>query len=106
MNRISLPGHFFTCRIKAGDFTVKVDRISLCEPINIVSVIYPTLCDLGHVRVFPSETLHFSWQCTIVYVGMVVIGSTMIEMAEEVDVPYVDGKYIRERDYVPSKRSR
>jgi hypothetical protein len=31
---------------------------------------------------------------------------TIIEVAEEVEVRYVDGKYIREQDYVPPKRSR
>ena len=45
-------------------------------------------------------------RCTVVYVGTVAIGLTIIEMAEEVEVRYVDGKYIREQDYVPPKRSR
>jgi hypothetical protein len=45
-------------------------------------------------------------RCTVVYVGTVAIGLTVIEMAEEVDVRYIDGKYIREKDYVPPKRSR
>ena len=31
---------------------------------------------------------------------------TIIEMAEEVEVRYVNGKYIREQNYVPSKQSR
>jgi len=46
------------------------------------------------------------WRCTVVYVGTVAIGLTIIEMSEEVEVRYVGGKYIREQDYVPSKRSR
>jgi hypothetical protein len=45
-------------------------------------------------------------RCTVVYVGTVAIGLTIIEMAEEVEVRYVDGAYIRERDYIPPKRSR
>ena len=45
-------------------------------------------------------------RCTVVYVGTVAIGLTIIEMAEEVEVRYVDGKYIREQDYIPPKRSR
>jgi hypothetical protein len=45
-------------------------------------------------------------RCTVVYVGTVAIGLTVIEMAEEVEVRYVDGKYIREQDYIPPKRSR
>lgn len=44
------------------------------------------------------------YRCTVVYVGTVAIGLTIIEMVEEVEVRYVDGKYIREKDYVPSKR--
>jgi hypothetical protein len=43
-------------------------------------------------------------RCTVVYVGTVAIGLTIIEMAEEVEVRYVNGKYIREQDYVPPKR--
>lgn len=39
------------------------------------------------------------------YIGTVAIGLTIIEMAEEVEVRYVNGKYIREKDYIPPKRS-
>jgi len=42
----------------------------------------------------------------VVYFGTVAIGLTVIEMAEEVEVRYIDGKYIREQDYIPPKRSR
>ena len=45
-------------------------------------------------------------RCTVVYIGTVAIGLTIIEMAEEVEVRYVNGKYIREQDYIPPKRSR
>ena len=45
-------------------------------------------------------------RCTVVYIGTVAIGLTIIEMAEEVEVRYVNGKYIREQDYVPPKWSR
>jgi len=46
------------------------------------------------------------WRCTVVYIGTVAIGLTIIEMSEEVDVRYVNGKYIREQDYVTPKRGR
>jgi len=46
------------------------------------------------------------WRCTVVYIGTVAIGLTVIEMSEEVEVRYVDGKYIREQDYVPARRGR
>jgi hypothetical protein len=44
-------------------------------------------------------------RCTVAYIGTVAIGLTIIEMAEEVEVRYVNGKYIREKDYIPPKRS-
>lgn len=46
------------------------------------------------------------WRCTVAYIGTVAIGLTIIEMSEEVEVRYVNGKYIREQDYVPPKRGR
>jgi hypothetical protein len=44
------------------------------------------------------------WRCTVVYIGTVAIGLTIFEMSEEVDVRYVNGKYVREKDYVPPRR--
>jgi hypothetical protein len=46
------------------------------------------------------------WRGTVVYIGTVAIGLTIIEMSEEVEVRYVNGKYIREQDYVAPKRGR
>lgn len=46
------------------------------------------------------------YRCTVVYIGTVAIGLTIIETSEEVEVHYVNGKYIREQDYVPPKRGR
>ena len=45
-------------------------------------------------------------RCTVVYIGTVAIGFTIIEMSEEVEVRYVNGEYVREQDYVPPKRRR
>lgn len=45
-------------------------------------------------------------RCTVVYIGTVAIGLTIIEMSEEVEVRYVNGEYVREQDYVPPKRGR
>lgn len=42
---------------------------------------------------------------TIVYVGSVAFGLAVIEMSESVLLRYVNGKYIRESDYKPSKAS-
>jgi hypothetical protein len=44
------------------------------------------------------------WRSTVVYIGTVAIGLTVIEMSEEVKVRYVNGKFIREEDYIPPKR--
>jgi hypothetical protein len=46
------------------------------------------------------------WRCTVVYIGTVAIGLTIIEMSEEVEARYVNGSYVREIDYVPPKRGR
>lgn len=42
---------------------------------------------------------------TVVYVGTVAIGLSIVEMSEDVTLRYVNGKYIRESDYV-APRSR
>lgn len=41
---------------------------------------------------------HGRWgpdRATVVYVGTVAIGLTLFELSEEVEVRYVDGKYVR-----------
>ncbi|MGO4813790.1 hypothetical protein AB4156_30070 [Cupriavidus sp. 2MCAB6] len=45
-------------------------------------------------------------RCTVVYIGTVAIGLTIIEMSEEVEVRYVNGEYVRLSEYVPPKRGR
>lgn len=62
-------------------------------------------------RESPGKHRHFNnlWspgRDTVVYVGTVAIGLTIIEMSEEVEVRYVNGEYVRVRDYVPPKRGR
>lgn len=52
------------------------------------------------------QNLWSPWRCTVAYVGTVAIGLTIIEMSEEVEVRYVNGKYIPEKDYIKSKRRR
>lgn len=44
------------------------------------------------------------YRCTIVYIGTVAIGLTIFETTEEFDARYVNGKYIREEDYIPPRR--
>lgn len=43
---------------------------------------------------------------TVVYIGTVAIGLTIIEMSEEVEARYVNGEYVRLSEYVPPKRGR
>lgn len=45
-------------------------------------------------------------RCTVTYVGTVAIGMTIIEIAEQAEARYVDGAFVRVRDYVPPKRHR
>lgn len=43
---------------------------------------------------------------TVVYVGSVAIGLSIIETSEEVTVRYVNGEYVRDSDYTPPARRR
>lgn len=43
---------------------------------------------------------------TVVYVGTLAIGLAVIEMSESVLMRYVNGKYVRDSDYLPRKTSR
>jgi hypothetical protein len=40
---------------------------------------------------------------TVVYVGSVAFGLAVIEMSEKVEMRYVNGKYVRESEYIPPK---
>ncbi|HEY7810895.1 MAG TPA: hypothetical protein VIA98_10990 [Allosphingosinicella sp.] len=40
---------------------------------------------------------------TVVYVGTVAIGLAVVEMSENVTLRYVNGKYVRESEYVPPR---
>ena len=61
-------------------------------------------------REHPDNGRHFNnlWsplRCTVVYIGTVAIGLSVIEMSEEAEARYVNGEYVRLTDYTP-KRSR
>ena len=45
-------------------------------------------------------------RCTVVYIGTVAIGLTVIEMSEAAEGRYVNGEYVRLTDFVPKRRSR
>jgi hypothetical protein len=40
---------------------------------------------------------------TVVYVGTVAIGLSIVEMSEEVTLRYVNGDYVRDSDYIPPR---
>jgi hypothetical protein len=52
------------------------------------------------------SSLWSPWRCTVVYIGTVAFGLSIIEMSEEVEVRYVNGEYVRESEYVVPKRRR
>jgi hypothetical protein len=59
----------------------------------------------------PGRNRHYNnlWtpqRSTVVYIGTVAIGLTVIEMSEEAEVRYVNGEYVRLSDYVPKRRGR
>lgn len=54
----------------------------------------------------PYNNLWSPGRPTIVYIGTVAIGLTVIEMSEEVEARYVNGEYVRLSEYVPPKRGR
>lgn len=43
---------------------------------------------------------------TVVYIGTVAIGLTVIEMSEAAEARYVNGEYVRLTEYVPKRRDR
>jgi hypothetical protein len=45
-------------------------------------------------------------RCTVVYIGTVAIGLTVVEMSEAAEARYVNGEYVRLTDYVPKRRGR
>lgn len=59
----------------------------------------------------PDKSNHYNnlWspgRPTVVYIGTVAIGLTIIEMSEEVEARHVNGEYVRIAEYVPPKRGR
>jgi len=43
-------------------------------------------------------------RCTVVYIGTVAIGLTVIELSEKAEGRYVNGEYVRLTDFVPKRR--
>ena len=105
-----------------------VSKTGLDKALAFANELFLTLEDLGHRVAFGANGVHYRrakveerevpykrqgyfqnnlWspqRCTVVNIGSVAIGLTVIEMSEEVEARYVDGKYVREENYIPSKK--
>lgn len=105
-----------------------VTKEGLDKALSFANQLYLALEAAGHRVVIAPQSEHFCREAvdereeqtrnrgysnlwspargTVVYLGTVAIGLTIIEMSEEVSVRYVNGKYIRDSDYIPPKRGR
>lgn len=101
---------------KALDFAN--DLFNAFESVGHRAVIAPSSEQLGRATIDEREvctkqrnpyyhrTPWSPYRPTVVYVGSVAIGLAIVEMSEEVLLRYVRGRYIRETDYIPPRRSR
>ena len=127
--RLSYEGEYLK-PYKRSLVDLAVSMTGLDKAIAFANELFLTFEDRGHLVAFEAKGVHFRranveerevpinnkgyfrnnlWtpqRCTVVKVGSVAIGLTIIEMSEEVEVRYVDGKYIREENYLPSKKGR
>jgi hypothetical protein len=59
-----------------------------------------------HENLYGYNRLWSPYRPTVAYVDSVAFGLAVIEMSESVEMRYVNGKYIRESEYVPPKNKR
>jgi hypothetical protein len=105
-----------------------VTKSGLDKAISFANQLFLTLEESGHRVVIAPYGEHFHREAvderekpdkghhynnlwspgrpTVVYIGTVAIGLTIIEMSEDVEARYVNGEYVRISDYVPPKRGR
>ncbi|KIH76249.1 hypothetical protein SAMN05660860_00136 [Geoalkalibacter ferrihydriticus] len=101
-----------------------LSRESLARALESANTLFLALENRGHRVVFSPSSEHFRratvdprehdlgypptlwcpYRTTVVFVGTVAIGLTLFEIAESVEVRWVDGKYIRVADAPPPKR--
>lgn len=55
---------------------------------------------------YPHNNLWSPMRCTVVYIGTVAIGLTIVEMSEVAEARYVSGEYVRLTDYVTKRGGR
>jgi hypothetical protein len=91
------------------------DLFNALESVGYRVVLAPAHAQLSHEPVDEREVvtkargrweysgLWTPFRPTIVYIGTVAIGLAVIEMSENVTLRYVNGKYVRESEYVPPR---
>jgi hypothetical protein len=97
------------------------DLFNALESAGHRVVIAPPDAQFGRERIYEKEILPKEerredtygydrlwspYRPTVVYVDSLAFGLAIVEMTESVAMRYVNGKYIREADYVPPKSSR
>ena len=107
---------------------VTASRASLDKALDLANDLFNALHSVGHRVVLASSDSKLGrvrideresaakpreyWQHsgpwtpfrpTVVYVGSVAIGLSIIEMSEDVTLRYLNGKYVRESDYIPPR---
>lgn len=108
---------------------VTTSKVSLDKALNLANNLFNALESIGHrVVLAPSDArlrrenfderevapkpreywqhsgLWSPYRPTVVYVGTVAIGLSILEMSENVTLRYVAGKYVRESEYAPPRR--
>jgi hypothetical protein len=91
------------------------DLFNALESLGYRVVLAPADAQLGRERIDerelatkPREHWQYSglwspYRPTVVYVGTVAIGLTIVEVSENVTPRYANGKYVRESEYVPPR---
>lgn len=107
---------------------VTASQASLDKALDLANNLFNALESLGHrvvlasadanlgrkqidEREAPSKARNYweenrlwsPYRPTVVYLGTVAIGLSVVEMSENVTLRYVNGKYVRESDYVPPR---
>lgn len=91
------------------------DLFNALESVGYRVVLAPAEAQLRRERIEereiaarPRDYWHHSelwspYRPTVVYVGTVAIGLSIVEMSENITLRYVNGKYIRESEYIPPR---
>jgi hypothetical protein len=81
-------------------------RVTLAHQGEPFTRSHPDVYELPRKRQDHGSSVWSPVRPTVVYVGTVAIGLALIEMSDSVLLRYVNGKYIRDADYIPPRPSR